>query len=67
MTHSPPSKILDKGKNDKHGGSKGLREIVEKRKPRFHIFGHIHQSRGNEKVGDTIFLNAAKAPFKFMI
>ena len=67
VTHCPPYKILDESKKGKYGGSKGLREVVEKRKPKFHIFGHIHQGRGNLKLGETIFLNAAKMPFKFLI
>jgi len=41
ITHGPPQGILDAGK-----GSMALREAIEKRKIRKHLFGHIHECSG---------------------
>jgi len=41
ITHGPPKGVLD---NDL--GSEALREAIEKRKIRRHIFGHIHECGG---------------------
>jgi Icc-related predicted phosphoesterase len=41
ITHGPPKGILDNG-----CGSEALREAIEKRKIRRHIFGHIHECGG---------------------
>ena len=40
-------------------GSPSLKEHVLRAKPKVHIFGHIHDSSGILKVGDTTFVNAA--------
>ena len=69
ITHSPPYGILDQivpGKTD-HLGCEELLKVV-KRLPRlkYHIFGHIHGSRGQKivrfdhgKIIDPCFVNAA--------
>jgi Icc-related predicted phosphoesterase len=46
VTHCPPYKILDKADSGKHGGSKALRNKVLEIKPKFHLFGHIHEGSG---------------------
>ena len=47
ITHSPPKYILDIAKKpDIHVGCSALYERVIKMKPKFHIFGHIHESGG---------------------
>ena len=59
MTHGPPFEILDLTKRKENAGCKYLRAAVERVKPRFHFFGHIHDGRGVEKVGETTYCNAA--------
>ncbi|RPA75904.1 Metallo-dependent phosphatase, partial [Ascobolus immersus RN42] len=41
ITHSPPAGYLDGGL-----GCLALRDVLWERKPRAHIFGHVHQGRG---------------------
>ncbi len=70
ITHGPPYGILDKvtlssrGDEFKHAGDEELRIAVERVKPLFHAFGHIHE-QGGKKVHlkhegcDTICVNAS--------
>jgi len=50
-----------------HGGSTGLREVCLKRKPKYHIFGHIHESAGHREFNDITFLNVCNLPTKIKI
>ena len=71
LTHMPPYGILDYygevhtnkdgtvlGRGE-HLGSRALRVFVNQVKPKVHIFGHIHNAYGTQRVGDTLFVNAA--------
>lgn len=46
ITHGPPEGVLDLINEGEHVGSKALRGMVERRPPRLHLFGHIHQGFG---------------------
>ncbi|RLN49304.1 hypothetical protein BBJ28_00007189 [Nothophytophthora sp. Chile5] len=60
VTHGPPNGILDKTVTGLHVGSETLlREIMSRVRPRFHIFGHIHEAYGAARVGKTVFVNCA--------
>lgn len=61
ITHGPPQDILDLTKDGEHAGCEDLRQVVEKKKPRLHVFGHIHESAGAITVGETRFVNAARS------
>jgi Icc-related predicted phosphoesterase len=57
VTHGPPQGILDYcGENV---GCKFLRDEVLKIKPKYHIFGHIHEGYGSIKGDITTFVNAS--------
>jgi len=56
VTHSPPCGIMDEDSGVSHGCS-DLLERVEQIKPRFHIFGHIHNHNGVKAIGKTRFIN----------
>ena len=58
ITLCPPFGILDFD-NNIHYGSKELLTAVEKIKPRYHLFGHIHANNGIEEHGSTTFINSA--------
>lgn len=60
ITHGPPLGILDQpfGAYD-HVGCELLRRRVEEVKPKVHGFGHIHGSYGQQRIGDTLFVNAS--------
>ncbi len=61
ITHGPPHGILDWSIYDKvHCGCEELIKAIYDKKPRFHVFGHIHNSGGMSKVEDGIsFHNVA--------
>jgi Icc-related predicted phosphoesterase len=58
ITHQPPFDILDKSGNITYG-CLDLLEIVLKIKPKYHLFGHIHDAYGIEKSPTTTFVNGA--------
>ncbi len=59
ITHGPAYGILDKCPASV--GCQDLLEAIERTKPAFHIYGHIHEGGGNEPVtiGETTFINAS--------
>lgn len=64
ITHGPPNGIRDKVKDKwaKHirgAGCEELRIAIDRIKPMIHIFGHVHEEYGIEKIGPTLFMNAA--------
>lgn len=58
ITHCPPFEILDFDDNI-HYGSKELLTAVERIRPHYHLFGHIHSNNGVEEGGFTTFVNSA--------
>ena len=60
VTHVPPYGLLDEV-NDMHIGSRSLRKIVDERKPRLHVFGHVHEIIGKKKFGNVTLINIPSA------
>lgn len=64
VTHSPPAGIMDKVRpfmqyRRDHAGCDYLLEAVKDIQPLVHVFGHIHGGYGQEKIGETLFVNAS--------
>ena len=63
VTHEPPYRIRDWGKGGSKWGTRlGNRDLltaVERAKPRLHLFGHAHSGFGQQKSGETLFVNVA--------
>lgn len=64
MTHCPPYGICDMV--HRYGtleiinvGDQHLLSNVQRVKPKYHIFGHIHEGYGTRVVDETTFINAA--------
>ncbi|MEN8189690.1 MAG: metallophosphoesterase family protein [Thermodesulfobacteriota bacterium] len=55
VTHTPPVGVMDEDQSIGHGCS-DLLEAVHRVKPRYHIFGHIHNHNGVIANGTT-FIN----------
>lgn len=56
VTHAPPAGILDQDGPVSHGCS-DLTAAVAARKPRYHVFGHIHSNHGMIQSGATMYIN----------
>ena len=64
LTHCPPLSILDSFpvRNTLKilsVGDEYLLDAVKKVKPKYHVFGHIHESYGTLITKDTTFINAS--------
>ena len=58
VTHQPPYSVLDFSAN-LHYGDRKLLQTVHRIKPKYHLFGHIHDAYGIVKSEHTTFVNAA--------
>ena len=58
VTHQPPYGILDFSDGIHYGSPLLLKRLMEI-KPRFHLFGHIHDDYGIEKRTHTLYSNAS--------
>lgn len=66
VTHNPPDNIMDLGEDETREGCPILRRNIEERvKPKVHVFGHVHEGYGMEKIGETIFINASVCDEKY--
>lgn len=61
ITHGPPKGILDVSPWGKvHTGSQNLYDqVVNRIKPKFHCFGHIHDCYGMLEIDGITFINAS--------
>ena len=59
VSHVPPYGTNNKVFLGMHGGSKELRELVDKYKPRLVLCGHIHEDPGFTKIGKTTVVNCS--------
>ena len=68
MTHGPPLGIGDTLHNGKHVGCGNLLiEVQDRIKPKFHVFGHIHEDSGVWRDDNTTFINAANVDGKYNV
>jgi len=58
VTHGPPAGIKD-GVHGIPVGCADLYDAVQRVKPRYHIFGHIHAGYGAVKRNDTVYMNVS--------
>ena len=59
VTHGPPLGIRDDDISDTHFGSRHIARFLN-RCPllKAHIFGHVHDQYGQDKIGEIVFANA---------
>ncbi len=60
ITHGPPARVLDFCPNG-NVGCEDLLQVVKKIQPLLHVFGHIHEGRGETELPGypTHFINAS--------
>jgi len=54
VSHSPPKGAVDVSSSGRSLGSVAVREVVDRRKPRLVVCGHIHASGGRSEVVDGV-------------
>jgi Icc-related predicted phosphoesterase len=59
VSHLPPFGFQDMIFLGKHGGSKEVLAIVDLKKPRLVLCGHIHEDPGVSRQGDSIIVNCS--------
>ncbi len=57
ISHAPPYNCLDKIPSGKHIGSKVLLRAIKKYQPKLVLCGHIHEAKGEAKIGKTKVIN----------
>jgi Icc-related predicted phosphoesterase len=58
VTHHPPRGILDEPREGLHIGLSEISNLVERLRPRLHLFGHVHERPGYLAKGETLYVNA---------
>lgn len=61
VTHGPPAGYGDRCFDGREVGCEDLLEHLRRTQPRFHLFGHIHEARGQWQVGPTRVCNVTTA------
>lgn len=59
ITHGPPLGILDKTVRGELTGCEDLLKRIQQINPKYHVFGHIHESFGIHHKDKTTFINAS--------
>lgn len=58
VSHTPPvNTVTDKISSGVHVGSRAVRSFIEEKQPALCLTGHIHESRGEDRIGKTHILN----------
>jgi Icc-related predicted phosphoesterase len=65
ITHGPPANILDRTYLGKEVGCADLLAAIQRIQPKYHIFGHIHESYGRLTRGKTEFTNASSCSLEY--
>jgi Icc-related predicted phosphoesterase len=67
VTHGPPRGILDRTSRGEDVGCDDLRDaVLDRIRPRLHVFGHIHEAHG-ELVNDGVrFVNACTCDLAYV-
>lgn len=67
ITHGPSYGKLDSIEEGENVGCKYLRWHIEEKKPKVHLFGHIHEDYGMSFNENTMFLNSSIVNRKLLI
>jgi Icc-related predicted phosphoesterase len=65
VTHGPPLGHGDRCVDGNLAGCPDLLDAIRRVKPRYHIFGHIHEGYGRTQEGPTTCVNASTCDFHY--
>ena len=67
VTHGPPRGILDRTARGEDVGCDDLREeVLERIRPKLHVFGHIHEAHGELAMDGIRFVNACSCTLAYV-
>jgi hypothetical protein len=61
VPHAPPLGTVDRAGSGQHVGSRAVRSFVERAQPALVICGHIHEARGQQRLGASLVVNCGPA------
>lgn len=65
VTHGPPAGYGDLTARMERVGDEDLLIAIQKKKPKYHLFGHIHEDSGTWNTEHTVFMNVTTAYCKY--
>ena len=65
ITHGPPAFHGDRCTDGRKVGCMDLHEVIEVVRPKFHVFGHIHEGYGTTRDEHTTYINASSCDFGY--
>ena len=57
VTHEPPAGVLDLARSGRHIGTRAVLELLTRLRPRVLTCGHVHETPGIERFGETLVIN----------
>jgi Icc-related predicted phosphoesterase len=57
VSHTPPVDTELDNAGGRHVGSEKVREFVERCEPDLMLCGHVHEAKGQERIGKTVIVN----------
>lgn len=67
VTHGPPRGILDNNRQNFHAGCDDLLERMKVVKPKYHVFGHMHEGHGVENYDGITYINPSILNDDYMV
>ena len=67
ITHGPPTGVLDMTRDNGSVGCPKLREALGRVRPKLHVFGHIHETHGQQLLQEsgTLCVNASICSYEY--
>lgn len=59
ITHGPAYGVLDYTIGGDNAGCEEMLSAIKRVKPKYHLFGHIHEGYGVFETDETIFINGS--------
>jgi Icc-related predicted phosphoesterase len=57
VSHTPPVNTELDNAGGRHVGSEKVREFIERCEPDLMLCGHVHEAKGQERIGKTVIVN----------
>jgi hypothetical protein len=61
VPHAPPHGTLDRTWIGTHAGSHAVGDFIRRTQPLLVLCGHIHEARGQDRIGETLVVNCGPA------